>query len=242
MSVDSFGYRIDGEDAAYGLFSTHTEEAVKEAGGSYALRFSITAPLFDLTVGAHTLTFLARLADGTECSLLPALTVVVEGFVTDISIPFHSSLTHINGPGPNGGAGIYVKLSRDTLTVVIKGLNPLASYRIKNYEYSYKVTGSELTLADDGRTVYILVDGTEITRITLSGEVEYPEHFSSVSPSVRFAERATIVMSNGQTSTVHNTLVASTCFAQCGAAVRGGSLAFTELTILPFSEAKIPSS
>jgi hypothetical protein len=161
--------------------------------------------------------------------------------VDPVPIPLHN-FYETDGSTACGGAGIYARLNGDTLTVIIKGLNPHVNYRIKNYEYTYKVSGSELTLADDGSTVYVLVDGREITRITLEGEVEYPTHLASVSPAVKFAERATIVTAGGKTSTVTNTLVASTCQSQCGAAVRAGDLAFTELKILPFSEANIPTS
>ena len=141
-----------------------------------------------------------------------------------------------DGLGLCGGAGIYAKLADGTLTVVIKGLDPNADYRIKNYTYYFPANGSELTLADDGRTVRILVDGKEITSVRLDGETEYPEHLDTVSPAIKFAETAVIILANGKTETVVNTLVASTCVAQCGAAVRGGGLYFDEISVMPYSE------
>ncbi|MBP3667797.1 MAG: hypothetical protein J6K29_12210 [Clostridia bacterium] len=477
-AVDCFGYRIDGSEAVYGLFATHTEEAVKELGGPYALRFTITVPLFELKPGAHTVTLLARLSDGTEEPLAATLTVSLEGVTVNPSIPYHSSLTHLgslaftdrggsvdrgvdiidaklsgyaveqdgclrvsgwlaleggvaryvwsadgmtwypartggqtgepsegyfsslgyenavenalftdltldlslyhsrniavtvggvpknapdkvvpfitvtgldipfraqdidfsfvsradsnpegielnvsdlayffdvtygagslrhvtrhdeslcycyegihslqapiqgqfaltaelngmtgasflfvratrsvisvdevpipltnfyetDGLGLCGGAGIYARLADGTLTVVIKGLDPNAPYRIRNHTFDFPVTGTHLTMADNGDTVYILVDGKTVTHITMKGAREYPEHFATVSPYIQFAATATIVLPNRQAVTVENTLVASTCSAYCGIAVRGGSIHFTELRLTSFSETQI---
>ncbi|MBQ7911737.1 MAG: hypothetical protein IJ363_13260 [Clostridia bacterium] len=482
MAVDAFGYSVDGGETVYGLFATHTEEAVKEEGGAYALRFTVTVPLMDLKAGSHTVTFVARLADGRVLPLLPTLNLPREGLTVDAARPFHSSLTHINGQGPNGslsyegrggnpdrgvdildasldghkvdqdrllrvsgwlaveggvdryvwsadgicwypaetngsagepsegyftqlgygnatenavftdllldltpfqnrnvavtvggvpkdspdkvvpfvtvtglnvpllprdievsytsdiqrdsvgadlassdlahffefaygagdlrhvieqdgqplyayqgihsfqasmkgrfamtahiremtgcsflfvrgtramvsvaevpiplynfyetdglgtcgGAGIYASLKEGTLTVIIKGLDPTASYRVQNHTFRFPAEGSELTMADDGHYIHVLVDGREITSIRLNGETEYPEHFSHIAPYVTFAETAVIVLEGGQTATVENTLVASTCNAQCGMAIRGGTVLFDRMEVFPYSEA-----
>lgn len=481
MAVDAFGYSVDGGEAVYGLYATHTEQAVKDEGGVYALRFTVTASLMDLKAGSHTVTFLARLSDGRTVPLLPTINLPREGLTVDAARPFHSSLTHVNGQGPSGapsyegrggnpdrgvdildatlnghrvdqdrllrvsgwlaveggveryvwsadgicwypavtsgasgepseghfaqlgyanatenavftdlvldltpfhernvavtvggvpkdapdtvvpfvtvtglnvpylpldigfsyasdvkantvgcdlasselnhlfefsygagelrhvieqdgqplyayqgihsfqasmngrfamtarfremsgcsflfirgtravvsvtevpltlynfyetdglgtcgGAGIYASLKEGTLTVIIKGLDPTASYRIKNHTFQFPAEGSELTMADDGRTVHILVDGREITSIRLSGETEYPEHFAHVAPYITFAETAVITLEGGQTATVQDTLVASTCNAQCGLAIRGGTVLFDQIEVLPYSE------
>ena len=96
--------------------------------------------------------------------------------------------------------------------------------------------GDTLTLVDDGSSVHILVNGRTITSILLRGETEYPEHFASVIPLIRFAKTAEILLADGHTATVQNTLVASTCQAQCGAAIRGGALYFDEISLIPYSE------
>lgn len=481
MAVDVFGYSIDGQEPVFGHFSTYTESQLKEEGGDYALRFAITAPLMDLKPGSHTVTFLARLANGSVVELMPLITLTRQGITVDASRPYHSSLTHINGFGQNGtasyegrggssdtgvdiidcilnghkvdqdriirisgwmaveggvdhyvwsangvnwypavtngqtgeplagyfselgyenatenatfadlildltpyhdrnvtitvggvpkdapdtvvpfltltglnvpylpvditytyvsqiendaveddlrdsdlsymfqfaygagdtryvterngeivyaydgihsfqasmngtfamtahiqemrgcsfffvrgtrtvqsvdevpiplsnfyetdglglcgGAGIYAKIADDTLTVVIKGLDPTADYRIKNHTFYFPAEGDTLTIADNGRTVYIFVEGEEITSIKLNGETEYPEHLASVAPAIKFAETAEILLANGQVATVHNTLVASTCNAQCGVAIRGGGVYFDRITVEPFSE------
>lgn len=480
-AVDSFGYRLDEEEAVFGNFALSTEEELRDQGGSYAQRFAVTAPLFALSPGTHTVTFLARLSDGSVAELCRPITLILKGLTADLTVPYHSSLTHLNGKGPGGnasytnrggnsdrgvdvidgkddqitvaddgtltvsgwlaleggvdhyawtvdgvtwyaitdngtdgepspghfaelgfanatekailrdlvldlspcngrtvsvtvggvpkntpervvpfiriidlfvpdqpediaysftaearnnpegtelhlsdlqdfftanygagdqrhvvntsgelcylyggihalqtamdgryamtaavqkmsgtsfffvrgtqivrsvdevpiplmnyfetdgaglcgGAGIYAQLSAEGLTVVIKGLEPNTAYRVRNYVYEYPVTGDTLTLADDGNTVYVLVDGKEITRIELTGTAEYPEHLALVSPTVQFAASATITMADGRQVTVRNTLVAASCNAGCGVAIRGGEICFTRLDVVPFSQ------
>jgi hypothetical protein len=46
------------------------------------------------------------------------------------------------------------------------------------------------------------------------------------------------VTANGSIATVQDTLVSATCDAYCGLAIRGGGIFFTELSVIPFSEAK----
>ena len=101
-AVDSFGYRVNGGEAVYGLFEIPDREDVTEPGGEYARRFAITVPLFTLKVGRHTVEPIARLADGSVHALMPALTVDIQGPDTDLSLPYHSSVTHLNGKGPQG--------------------------------------------------------------------------------------------------------------------------------------------
>lgn len=476
QAVDTFGYRLDGE-TVYGQFATYTEEAVREAGGEYALRFTVTVPLFDLKAGGHTVTFLAKLADGSTVSILPDVTLIYEGVEVDVSIPYHSSLTRLedtayegrggstaagmdvidatldgvsigqdrllavsgwlavaggveryvwsadgvtwypaltngatgepsegyfaslgfenatanalfsdlildltpcagknisvtvggvpngapdrvvpfitvtglnvpqrleeldytyitradyneegtdlassdlrslfevcygagdlrhvtlhdgglcycfegihsfqtladgcfamtaeitsmkgcsflfvratrevrsvdevpiplqnlyetDGLGLCGGAGIYAKLSDGVLTLVVKALDPTAPYRIRNHVYEFPATGDRLTLADDGSTVYVLVDGREITRVVIDGYAEYPEHFARVAPNIQFAATATVTLPDGTTEVIRDTLVAATAQSQFGVAIRGGSIHFTELSVVPFSEMK----
>ena len=476
--VDAFGYCLDGGETVYGLFATYTENNVKLVGGEHALRYVITVPLFDLKAGAHTVSFLARLTDGSVEFILPDLTLVYEGVAVDASIPYHASVTrledriyenrggstaggmdildatldgvqlgqdcclalegwlalsggveryvwsadgvtwypartggitgepsaghfaalgfenaagnalfpelildltpcagkntavtvggvpqnapdsvvpfltvtginvperlgdldytyltradynkegtdlassdlrylfeinygagdtrHVNGhngalcycyegihsfqtvadgcfaltaevnamtgcsflfvrgtkqvrsvdevpiplhafyetdgTGLCGGAGIYAKLSGGVLTLVVKALDPSAPYRIQNHIFEFPAKGNRLTLADDGSTVYVRVDGREITRVAIDGYAEYPEHFQNISPYVRFAAAATVTLPDGRTEVIHDTLVAATARSHFGVAVRGGGIHFSELSVVPFSEVGI---
>ena len=101
-AIDCFGYRVDGEKPVFGFFEQPTEEAVKEAGGAYARRFAVTVPLFDLDLRRHTVTLLVRLNDGVTVELFSPLSLRFHELTTDLTIPYHASLTHVNGKGPDG--------------------------------------------------------------------------------------------------------------------------------------------
>lgn len=174
----------------------------------------------------------------TGCSFLFVRATKEVRSVDEVPIPLHA-FYETDGTGLCGGAGIYAQLSEGVVTLVIKALDPGAPYRIRNCVYRYSAEGERLTLADDGYTVYVLVDGREITRVTVRGQTEYPEHFERVAPYVRFASSVTLTLPDGKTETIRDTLVASTVHAHCGVAVRGGTIHFTELSVLPFSEAGI---
>ena len=57
-----FGYSIDGEDAIFNTYPSDPGQAVINAGGEYAQRFSIDASIANLGVGSHTIDFLALVA------------------------------------------------------------------------------------------------------------------------------------------------------------------------------------
>ncbi len=190
------------------------------------------------TVADGQFALTAKVSSMTGASFLFARATRRVISVDEVPIPLNS-FYETDGAGLCGGAGIYARLSDGVLLVVIKALDPNAAYRVYNHSFSIAAEGSELTLADDGNTVYVLVDGRELARVTMRGFTEYPEHFREVSPYVRFAATATITMADGQTATIENTLVAAEYTAWCGIAIRGGTIHFSELRMLPFSESGI---
>ncbi len=121
--IDCFGYRLDGETPVFGNFELATEEAVKEAGGEYARRFTVTVPLFDLDLRRHTVTFLVRFNNGVTLELCPPVTLRFHDLTTDVTVPYHASLTHVNGKGP-GGSLFYTGADASTRggPAVIEGL------------------------------------------------------------------------------------------------------------------------
>lgn len=148
-------------------------------------------------------------------------------------------LTHYyetDGAGAMGGAGIYVRLSEGELTVMVKHYDPENLSRVGNYTVTVPCEGSELTVADDGRTVHVLVDGKSCIRVEMQGMVTYPD-INELSPNRPFAATATITMPDGVTHTVKDTLVAYSCNAQCGLTVRGGEAHIAALSLLPLGEA-----
>ena len=58
-----------------------------------------------------------------------------------------------------GGAGIYAKLQKGVLTLVLKLYDETASTRVRNVYYTLRCNGTELTLADSGETVSVLTYG-----------------------------------------------------------------------------------
>ena len=137
-----------------------------------------------------------------------------------------------------GGAGIWVRLVGGKLTVDVKYYDPSVLPRIGNRLFEFPVTGSRVTMADDGSTVYILVDGKLITTVTLSGAVRYDDLYTS-GEAESFAASASVVTADGQTVTVQGTLVASAP-SQVGMAVRPDSIAFRGVEIIPFSAFAMP--
>lgn len=75
-----FGYSIDGGDAIFDTYPIEPEQAVKDAGGEYAKRFNVNMYLNNLSLGEHTVTFLALidLKGGTAVSFLSFKVNVVE--------------------------------------------------------------------------------------------------------------------------------------------------------------------
>jgi hypothetical protein len=73
-----FGYSIDGGNAVWNSYPVIPEQAVKNAGGEYANRFSITVPLRDISVGEHKVDFLVLVdLDGGVAVKLLSFTLVI---------------------------------------------------------------------------------------------------------------------------------------------------------------------
>ena len=137
--------------------------------------------------------------------------------------------------GAMGGAGIYASLHDGTLTIMIKYYDPNCISRVGNHVTQIPCTGSTLTMTDDGSRILILVDGVRKATVTLNGETTYAD-LNNVSPYGTFASSATISVVNGGSATIQNTLVASSCHSQCGITIRGGTVIFDQLSIIPLSE------
>ncbi len=75
-----FGYSIDGGNAILNSFPSIPEQAVINAGGAKAVRFSIQVDVSELSVGDHTITLLALVdvKDGTVAKLLTFTVTVTE--------------------------------------------------------------------------------------------------------------------------------------------------------------------
>ena len=141
--------------------------------------------------------------------------------------------------GACGGAGIYARADGTNLTVMIKYYNTETATRVGNKTYTIPAEGTELTMADDGETVYIMVNGTTYMTIALNGSVVY-EDINEVSPKNGFAATATVTLADGTTETIENTLIADTCECQVALVVRSGDFLFSSVEVGAFSAIEIP--
>ncbi len=144
-----------------------------------------------------------------------------------------------DGNGYMGGAGIYAAIYNGKLNLMIKAFTPDGRTHIANKMYSVKVEGTELTIADNGETVYFLVDGKLVATIALSGETEY-EKLCDIAEGVKFAQTAVVTLSDGTTDTIENTLVVSTHKSELGIAVRPATIKFSSIKVLGFNDVVIP--
>ncbi len=154
---------------------------------------------------------------------------------------FHiHSFYETDSAGAMGGAGIYASLHDGILTVMVKYYDPNCISRVGNHFTEVACSGSTLSLTDDGTTVTIFVDGKQKVTVRLNGSVTYPD-INSITPYGTFASSAVISVAGGGSTTVNNTLVASSCQAQCGLTIRGGSVYFSEIALQPLSDSGLPA-
>ena len=150
-----------------------------------------------------------------------------------------------DGAGHTGGAGIYAAIMDGNLHLILKYYDDTANRRIGNKLYTVPCEGTELTMADDGSTVYVLVGDKLLATIALSGSITYEDiKAENCSPGNTFAASATIKLADGTEETIENTLIADTPLSQIGISNRGnaqaGSFLFSYLEYGPFSELSIP--
>ena len=145
----------------------------------------------------------------------------------------------MDGDGYLGGAGIFTRITDGRLYILIKSYDPDSVTRIGNRIYSLPCKGDDLTVADDGDTVSVLVGDTLYARIELTGTAVYPD-LEVVRPRNTFAAKAVLTLADGRVETIENTLVADTCMAQIGIMVRADSIRFTSLQVGAYSEVTVP--
>ena len=142
--------------------------------------------------------------------------------------------------GSMGGAGIYARVGGGKLFIMIKYYDAANTTRVGNKLYAIDVAGTELTMADDGSTVSIMVDGVTYATIALSGSVDYAD-INEIDPFGSFAAKAVITLKNGTTETIENTLVAATCESQIGVVSRAGSFKFDAMSVGGYSAIEVPA-
>ena len=145
-----------------------------------------------------------------------------------------------DGQGRMGGAGIYAALYNGRLNLMIKAYDDETRTHQINKDYSVVADGTELTIADNGSTVYFLVDGNLLATVALSGSTTY-EKICDIAEGVTFAQTAVVTLADGTTETIENTLVVSTVNSQLGIALRPATMKFDSVKVLGFTDVEIPS-
>ena len=142
--------------------------------------------------------------------------------------------------GAMGGAGIYARLQGGKLFIMVKAYDPACVTRVANKIYFIEAAGTELTMADNGATVSIMVDGVTYATIALTGSITYGD-INEVDPAGEFAEKAVITLKDGTTETIENTLIAATCECQIGAVSRAGLFKFDYMSVGGYSAIEVPA-
>ena len=142
--------------------------------------------------------------------------------------------------GSNGGAGIYATIMNGKLYILVKTYNADVVTRVGNHTFMIPCEGTELTIADDGYTVSIMVNGVTYATIALVGSQSY-EDIKEVSPAGQFAAKAIVTLKDGTTETLENTLVAATVNSQVGVVSRAGSTKFSSIEVGGFSAIEVPA-
>ena len=144
-----------------------------------------------------------------------------------------------DGQGRMGGAGIYAALYNGKLNLMIKAYDDETRTHQINRDYAVKAEGTELTIADNGETIYFLVDGKLMATVALSGSTSY-EKICDLAEGITFAQTAVVTLADGTTDTIENTLVVSTHKSQVGIAVRPATIKFDSIKVLGFNDVIIP--
>ena len=140
-------------------------------------------------------------------------------------------------PGKCGGAGLYFNIKNDTLQILAKVYNAENTTRVGNAILEIPCTGTGLTIADDGYTVYVIVDGILYATIDLIGAQSYAD-INEVSPAGQFAAKA-VVKTATEEYVLENTLIAAAP-SQVGVVARSGGLKFTTIEVGGFTQTIIP--
>ena len=138
-----------------------------------------------------------------------------------------------------GGSGIYV-------TYTERPTGPALRINIKTYEndqYHYNVfyapvDSSDITIADDGSTVYILAGGKKAATIAIEGTYDY--WIAGTLPN-DLAQKATITLADGTVTELNYACVsANGKSSDVGIATRDTTIRFDRISIQSFDTVEIP--
>ena len=182
--------------------------------------------------------YFVTLKDHSTAGATGRMWVVVRGYY---SVTTNSTINGYYNDDDNkqlGHSGIYTRIQDGKLYIMLKFYNPSRPNRISNKTFVIDCEGDDLTVADDGNTVYILVDGKTYATIQLNGTANYAD---ATSTAGGFAAEAVVTLADGTTQTISNTLIADTYKSQICIVTRACDLYFSAIEIGGFSSIEIPS-
>ena len=165
---------------------------------------------------------------------------IIEKFNPEAGFYKINNYYETDAAGAMGGAGIYARLQGGKLFIMVKHYNPESVTRVGNKTFVIDAAGTELTMADNGVSVSVMVDGVTYATIEMSGSVTYGD-INEVQPDGAFAEKAVITLKNGTTETIENTLIAATCECQIGVVARAGFFKFDALSVGGYTAIEVPT-
>ena len=141
----------------------------------------------------------------------------------------------------HGGAGIWLAIAdidgQLTLRINIK------SYENGTYKsniFLVPVDGRNLTVADNGSVVTLIVNDKVAATIAISGTKDFGIDGVTAGEA---AENVTITLADGTVAEVANAIVAASCDTgnSVGVATRGGTIKFTSISLKPYDTVAIPA-
>ena len=141
----------------------------------------------------------------------------------------------------HGGAGIWLAIAdidgQLTLRINVK------SYENGTYKsniFLVPVDGRNLTVADNGSVVTLIVNDKVAATIAISGTKDFGIDGVTAGEA---AENVTITLADGTVAEVANAIVAASCDTgnSVGVATRGGTIKFTSISLKPYDTVAIPA-
>ncbi len=139
-----------------------------------------------------------------------------------------------------GCGGINVMVKDGVLTIIIRSYTEAAC--VRNI-YTMDVDSNKITLADDGKTVYIVVGDTLAATVEISGTRDFG--YTGAAGAVAAdacAAKVVLTMAGQEPVEIVDAVVAASCMSDIGMAIRehGNYITFSELSIAGFSTVTIP--
>ncbi len=144
------------------------------------------------------------------------------------------------GATSSGCAGIYViPVVQDEVLKLRISIKTLNENGFATPDVTYvDIDSTDITLADDGQTVYVIAGGKLVATIAISGTHDYA--VANVAADA-CAEKVVLTLADGTSREIANPVVAASYLCDVGFGVRGGaSMVFDSFSLVGYSTVEIP--